>query len=84
LDADGSSTYAPIRDDDEMTDTFKGKTTIVTGGTSGIGYGICESLLNRGAYVYVIGSKHESEEENRAFFNSPEYKLVVSRMRKST
>lgn len=43
-----------------MTSEFNGKTAIVTGGTSGIGLGLCEELLKRGAYVYVIGSRESS------------------------
>ena len=38
----------------------EGKIAIVTGGTSGIGYGLSEELLKRGAIVYVIGSKQSS------------------------
>lgn len=43
-----------------MTDTFEGKIVIVTGGTSGIGYALSETLLKRGSYVWVIGSRQES------------------------
>ena len=43
-----------------MADTYEEKIVIVTGGTSGIGYGLCEELLRRGAIVYVIGSKQSS------------------------
>lgn len=43
--------------------TFERKVVIVTGGTSGIGYGISEELLVHGAYVWVIGSRQESVEK---------------------
>ena len=43
-----------------MTNEFNGKTAIGTGGTSGIGLGLCEELLKHGAYVYVIGSRESS------------------------
>ena len=43
-----------------MTDIFKGKIAIVTGGTSGIGYALSEELLRRGAIVWVIGSREQS------------------------
>jgi NAD(P)-dependent dehydrogenase (short-subunit alcohol dehydrogenase family) len=43
-----------------MTDIFKGKIAIVTGGTSGIGYALSEELLRRGATVWVIGSREQS------------------------
>lgn len=46
-----------------MTVPFEGKIAIVTGGTSGIGLGLCEELLKRGAFVYVIGSRESSVEK---------------------
>ncbi|MDO5843898.1 MAG: SDR family oxidoreductase [Methanocorpusculum sp.] len=46
-----------------MTDTFKDKICIITGGTSGIGFAVAEELLSRGAVVYVIGSRESSVEK---------------------
>lgn len=51
-----------------MTETFEGKIAIVTGGTSGIGFGLCEELLKRGAFVYVIGSRDSSVEKAKKEF----------------
>ncbi|HOJ96748.1 MAG TPA: SDR family oxidoreductase [Methanospirillum sp.] len=46
-----------------MTNVYEDKVIIVTGGTSGIGYCLCEELLKRGAIVHVIGSKQSSVEK---------------------
>ncbi|MDO5846443.1 MAG: SDR family oxidoreductase [Methanocorpusculum sp.] len=46
-----------------MTDTFKDKICIITGGTSGIGFAVAEELLARGAVVYVVGSRQASVEK---------------------
>jgi NAD(P)-dependent dehydrogenase (short-subunit alcohol dehydrogenase family) len=53
-----------------MSDVFEGKTAIVTGGTSGIGFAVSEELLKRGAKVWVIGSRQESVDKARASFAS--------------
>lgn len=45
---------------------FENKVCIVTGSTSGIGFGIAEYLLNRGAEVYVSGRTPEHMEETKA------------------
>jgi citronellol/citronellal dehydrogenase len=39
--------------------TFEGKTALVTGGGSGIGYAIAEQLLQAGAKVYIASRKEE-------------------------
>ncbi len=48
-----------------MSDIFSltGKTALVTGGTSGIGYMIAEGLVKHGAKVYVASRKAEACEE---------------------
>ncbi|MDX1693151.1 MAG: glucose 1-dehydrogenase [Ketobacteraceae bacterium] len=48
-----------------MSDIFslRGKTALVTGGTSGIGYMIAEGLIKHGAKVYVASRKAEACEE---------------------
>ena len=43
-----------------MENIFEGKVCIVTGGASGIGYGLSEELLKRGAIVYVLDVREES------------------------
>ena len=48
-----------------MSETFKDKICIITGGTSGIGFAVAEELLRRGAVVYVIGSRESSVEKTK-------------------
>jgi NAD(P)-dependent dehydrogenase (short-subunit alcohol dehydrogenase family) len=43
-----------------MTDTFAGKTALVTGASRGIGYGIALELLNNGASVTITGRKQDA------------------------
>lgn len=45
---------------------FENKICIVTGSTSGIGFGIAEHLLKQGAEVYVSGRTHAHMEETKA------------------
>lgn len=42
---------------------YKDKICIVTGGNSGIGYALCEELLERGAIVYMVGRNREKVEK---------------------
>jgi NAD(P)-dependent dehydrogenase (short-subunit alcohol dehydrogenase family) len=42
---------------------YKDKICIVTGGNSGIGYALCEELLERGAIVYMAGRNREKVEK---------------------
>lgn len=41
-------------------DLFKGKTVLVTGGASGIGYGISETFARHGAKVIIMSRKEEN------------------------
>lgn len=45
-----------------MTDSFQGKTIVVTGGSSGIGRGICRSFAMRGGDVIVADNQKEPRE----------------------
>jgi NAD(P)-dependent dehydrogenase (short-subunit alcohol dehydrogenase family) len=44
-------------------DDFKGRTALVTGATRGIGFGIAEELVARGANVCITARKPEELEE---------------------
>ena len=46
-----------------MTDHFKGKVAIVTGGASGIGKALCEALCQCGAQVIVADIDHSSAQQ---------------------
>ena len=46
-----------------QSDLFKGKTALVTGGGSGIGFEIVQQLLQLGAEVYIAGRKKERLEQ---------------------
>jgi peroxisomal 2,4-dienoyl-CoA reductase len=44
-------------------DCLAGKVAFVTGGHSGIGYGICQQLGRHGAKVCIFGRRCESESD---------------------
>ncbi|WNV84300.1 SDR family oxidoreductase [Umezawaea sp. Da 62-37] len=46
-----------------MTETFAGKTALVTGASRGIGFGIARELLARGASVAITGRRTDTIEE---------------------
>ena len=48
-----------------MADVFEGKSCVVTGGTSGIGFAVAEALLKRGAFVSAVGFPQESVDAAR-------------------
>ncbi len=53
-----------------MTDYFKNKVAVVTGGSSGIGLGICEQLLrSKAKNVILVGSTEEKLQREAARLN---------------
>ena len=48
-----------------MSDLLKGKTALITGGTSGIGYAIARAFLNSGADVIITSRSTERAEDSR-------------------
>ena len=40
-----------------MSKRFEGRTVVVTGGSSGLGYGTAERLVAEGATVYIVGRR---------------------------
>ncbi|MEI8333161.1 MAG: SDR family oxidoreductase [Chloroflexota bacterium] len=48
-----------------MSDVFEGKSCVVTGGTSGIGFAVAEALLKRGALVSAVGFPQASVDAAR-------------------
>ncbi len=62
-----------------MSDMFEGASCIVTGGTSGIGFGIAEALLRRGASVLAVGVPEagvQAASEKLAGYPNAQCKLV--------
>ncbi len=49
---------------------IKGKVALITGGTKGIGLGIAEALMKKGAYVAITGRSLESAEKAAADLNT--------------
>lgn len=45
---------------------IKGKVTLITGGTKGIGYGIAEALMDTGGHVAITGRTQQSVDEATA------------------
>lgn len=51
-----------------MSDVFEGKSCVVTGGTSGIGFAVSEAMLKRGAVVRAVGFPQDSVDAAREKF----------------
>jgi hypothetical protein len=41
------------------TQTLKGRVALVTGGTTGLGFGAAKPLIEQGAFVYITGHQQE-------------------------
>ncbi|EMC93325.1 hypothetical protein BAUCODRAFT_37011 [Baudoinia panamericana UAMH 10762] len=54
-----SNSFDPNKDIPDLT----GKTFVVTGGSAGIGFGICAHLLQHGGEIYLLGKKEEHIQE---------------------
>ena len=57
---------------------LKGKTTMVTGGTRGIGYAIVKLYLDNGASVALCGSRQETVDKalDKLKAENPDYKVI--------
>ena len=58
------------------TDTLKGRTVLITGGTSGIGKAIAETFYKAGAFI-VITSRNDEKAKKVAFGIDPKGKNVI-------
>ncbi|MDB6094354.1 MAG: NAD(P)-dependent dehydrogenase, short-chain alcohol dehydrogenase family [Verrucomicrobia bacterium] len=61
-----------------VSNRFKGKAALVTGGTNGIGHAIALELLREGAVVAVTGLPADAEEGRRAFAAAGFSPLIVA------
>ena len=48
-----------------VSDLFKGKKVLVTGGRSGIGFGIAKAFLNLGAEVIIASRKDDRVRDSK-------------------
>jgi NAD(P)-dependent dehydrogenase (short-subunit alcohol dehydrogenase family) len=53
-------------DQQKYTNKLKAKRVVIIGGTSGMGYGLAEAILEKGGYVVVTGSRDASVEKTLA------------------
>ncbi|KAF2432176.1 NAD(P)-binding protein [Tothia fuscella] len=60
-----------------LSDKLHGQKIVVIGGTSGIGYGVAELLLDAGAHLVVLSSSRERVDEAVKRLNSPNVKGEV-------
>jgi NAD(P)-dependent dehydrogenase (short-subunit alcohol dehydrogenase family) len=67
---------APVRT--PISNRFKGKVALVTGGTNGIGHAIALELLREGADVIVSGLPADAEDGQRAFAAAGFSPLIVA------
>lgn len=55
---------------------FKDKKILITGGSSGIGFGIAQALNNQGAHVLLVSSNPEKLSLSASEFNNEQYTLL--------